>query len=420
MLTTGEIAWILLISTCTMFMLLRVPTELVFTVERLVPFEMSKWLVAFVFLADPLMKLVANKKRGRDQLLRYMRAWFVFDAVAAAASVPIILGDKSWIVMIVLVKIAPVFHSLSLLRNQLVRGGNFLRFVQFAYLLTIAIHLVSCGWVYIRNSSVAAPATEYLHALYWAVTTMCTVGYGDITPQTDSEMLYATTVMLLGYVFFAYLIGNIASLFNSTDPLRAEHARTIDQATSFMQFHNVPASIQHRIVDYLGYMWERKVTYDETSMLNLLPWGLRSEISMYLRREVIERVPFFREASDSLMREIADSLRPVVVTPGEFVFRIGDRARYMYFINAGSVEVLDLDGSTIGTLDEGDFFGEMALLEGRRRNASVRSLEYTDLYVLDSTHFKRILENFPEFREVVERVSADRAATLSDLRRSVQ
>ncbi|MBC8124917.1 MAG: cyclic nucleotide-binding domain-containing protein [Candidatus Kapabacteria bacterium] len=371
-----------------------------------------------IFFVDPFIKNASALHRGSEYMRKYVRTYLLFDVIAA---IPYILfADASALTLLMLVKIIPVFGGLSHWRLQLLRGGNIIRFVQFAYILSIVVHLVSCGWIVLRSTGSPAIDQQYLRAVYWSVTTMCTVGYGDITPETDLQMVYATAVMLLGYVLFAYLVGNIAAIFNTIDPLRSEHIRTTDHATSFMQYHNVPIHLQHRIVDYLGYMWERKVSYDETFMLDMLPWGLRSEISMYLRREVIERVPFFRDASDSLLREVADSLRPIVVTPGEYVFKHGDRPRYMYFISRGSVEVLGPEGAHIGTLKAGDFFGEMALLEKRRRSASIRALEYSDLYVLDIKSFDHILTNFPEFKAVVESVSNDRTMSLTELRRMVQ
>lgn len=413
-----EVAWLLLVASSALLIAYRVPTVMAYHKIFDVPWFIIEILITAVFIVDPFVKFASARQRGPEFVRRYVRTWLPFDVISA---LPILLfiGDSP-ASLLMLVKIIPVFGSLSQWRLQLRRGSNVVRFVQFAYILAIVIHLVACGWLVLRSQGGEVSEDRYLESIYWAVTTMCTVGYGDIIPNNSIQMIYATVVMLVGYVLFAYLVGNIASLFNTVDPLRQEHVRTMDQASSFMQYHNVPSHLQHRIVDYLGYMWERKVTYDETFMLDMLPWGLRSEVSMYLRREVIERVPFFREASESFIREVADSLRPIVVTPGEFVFRFGDRARYMYFISHGSVEVLTAEGKLIGTLQTGDFFGEMALLEKRRRGASIRAIEYTDLYVLDATAFDHILTSFPEFRDVMEQVSSDRSTMVSELRRLVQ
>jgi CRP-like cAMP-binding protein len=147
---------------------------------------------------------------------------------------------------------------------------------------------------------------------------------------------------------------------------------------------------------------------------------MRSEVAMYLRRDLLERVNFLQDASDALLREISDAGRAIVVTPGEFVFHVDDSPRYMYFISAGSVEAINAEGLTLGTLGAGDFFGEMALLEKRKRNSSIRALEYCDLFVLDARTFDRIIESYPEFRNVIERVARERAESTSEFVRSIQ
>lgn len=408
----------LLVAASALLIAFRIPALLAFHSQPDLPWYLSQFAVMLVFIVDPIVKYRANARRGPEIAKRYVRTLLPFDIVAA---LPVLLfTGHSPLALLVIVKIIPVFAGLTQWRMQLIRGGNVVRFVQFAYILVIAIHVVACGWLVLRSHGEQVTDQQYLRSIYWTVTTMCTVGYGDITPETDSQMAYATVVMLVGYVLFAYLVGNIASLFNTIDPLHSQHVRTMDQATSFIQHHSVPQNLKNRILDYLGYMWERKVTYDETYMLDMLPWGLRSEVSMFLRKEVIERVPFFRDSSDSFLREVADSLRPIVVTPGEFVFRFGDRARYMYFISSGSVDVFAGNGTKIGTLQQGDFFGEMALLEKRRRGASIQAVEYCDLYVLDATAFDHVLTNFPEFKEIMERVANDRAVPISELRKMVQ
>ncbi|EGB12308.1 hypothetical protein AURANDRAFT_9605, partial [Aureococcus anophagefferens] len=53
---------------------------------------------------------------------------------------------------------------------------------------------------------------RYLAAMYWAFTTMTTVGYGDITPAGDMERIYAIFAMLMGVSFYSYIIASVSSM----------------------------------------------------------------------------------------------------------------------------------------------------------------------------------------------------------------
>jgi voltage-gated potassium channel len=85
-------------------------------------------------------------------------------------------------------------------------------------------------------------------------------------------------------------------------------------------------------------------------------------------------------------------LRPVVFTPGDFIFRAGQYGQNMYFISRGTVEIIAPDGTTVlTTLTDGQFFGELALLFSQPRSASVRAVDYCDLYTLDKDTFDHVL-----------------------------
>jgi hypothetical protein len=96
-------------------------------------------------------------------------------------------------------------------------------------------HIVACIWVFISKLDGNGPDTWlfrsgylddpndqiYLASLYWAFTTMSTVGYGDITAKTDLEKFLAITLMLFGVCFFSFVIGSLSSIFNRIDSREA-------------------------------------------------------------------------------------------------------------------------------------------------------------------------------------------------------
>ena len=73
------------------------------------------------------------------------------------------------------------------------------------------------------------------------------------------------------------------------------------------------------------------------------------------------------------------------------------------------------DDKSYGTMSKGDYFGFMSLTLDERRTASIRALSYCEILVLDRADFSRIKEEFPEFSDVLKRVSAERSEQLSEL-----
>jgi NADH:ubiquinone reductase (H+-translocating) len=99
--------------------------------------------------------------------------------------------------------------------------------------------------------------------------------------------------------------------------------------------------------------------------------------------------------------------------PGEVVFEQGDAGDSLYMILAGTVEVSQrVDGPprTIGTLQAGEYFGEMALLGRRPRSATTRALTSLDLLVLPGADFAALADSLTEFRGEFEQIARSRAA----------
>lgn len=124
--------------------------------------------------------------------------------------------------------------------------------------------------------------------------------------------------------------------------------------------------------------------------------------------DVLERLPLFKGADPLLLNSVIMALQPHAVEAGEVIIYRGDIANEMYLICSGEVEVLDGSGVVIKTLSDGDYFGEIGLLNASPRTATIRARTLTDLYLLDKSDFSRILREHPQFAEAIQRVAKDR------------
>ena len=179
-------------------------------------------------------------------------------------------------------------------------------------------------------------------AMWWAIATLTTVGYGDVTPITPVGRLFGALIMVFGLAMFALPVGILASGF---------------------------ATEIHRR-DFV------------------IRWGM------------LTRVPLFSKLDAESISRIANLLRAREVPPNIVLTHAGDRSDSMYFILSGEVEVEMPTGTT--TLSEGDFFGEIGLLRDAVRSATVITKSSCRLMLLEVSDFHRLLQQSPELRRALE------------------
>ena len=178
-------------------------------------------------------------------------------------------------------------------------------------------------------------------ALWWAIVTMTTTGYGDVVPQTALGRMLAGVVMVSGIFVFALWAGILAT----------------------------------------GYI-------EETRRREFLrTWDL------------VAKVPFFHDVGASVIADVTQLLRPREYPAGAVIVRRGERGDCMYFIASGEVEVRLRPESLYR--GPGYFFGELALLTGDPRNATVVAVRQCTLLRLDIVDFRQLLGRQPELARII-------------------
>ncbi len=325
----------------------------------------------------------------------------------------ILPDDQSWhelLLYVHLIKLVRIFFWNDEIRYKNILNPSILRLINMLFWIILASHYIALGWLWLSETGKNIDnATPYIKALYWTITTLTTIGYGDITPSNNSQMIYAMFIEILGAGMYGFIIGNIANLITNIDTAKALFREKLERINTFMKYRGLPHDLQVRVNDYYSFLWESRRGYDESSVLEDLPIPLKTQISMYINQRILEKVPLFQGASQDLLRAIILNLEPVVFTPGDFIFQVGDLGTDMYFISRGSVDVVSADGNTVfATLQEGHFFGEIALLLSTPRTASIRAAEYCDLYRLHKDHFDKVISRYPNFAEHIRGLAAAR------------
>jgi len=123
---------------------------------------------------------------------------------------------------------------------------------------------------------------------------------------------------------------------------------------------------------------------------------------------LIETFPLLGLIEAREQEELLLMFRPKQAQPGERIVRRGDRGDSMYFISSGAVEVTVSSSRTV-KLGGGNFFGEMALLTGGRRNADVTAVDYTQLLVLSRADFNQFMSRHAALRAALEALAEERA-----------
>ena len=122
--------------------------------------------------------------------------------------------------------------------------------------------------------------------------------------------------------------------------------------------------------------------------------------------DLVRAYPMFADLGDAAVREICGMLRSRLAVPDEVLVRRGERGDAMFFVASGAVEVALPHGPV--RLGRGDFFGELAILTGRRRLATVTAIAYCQLLVLPGRDFRRFAKTRPELRTRIREVADQR------------
>ncbi|XP_053783056.1 voltage-gated inwardly rectifying potassium channel KCNH2 isoform X3 [Desmodus rotundus] len=348
------------------------------------PLAVVDLIVDIMFIVDILINFRTTYVNANEEVVshpgriavHYFKGWFLIDMVAAIPFDLLIFGSGSE-ELIGLLKTARLLRLVRVAR-KLDRYSEYGAAVLFLLMCTFALiaHWLAC------------------------ICSLTSVGFGNVSPNTNSEKIFSICVMLIGSLMYASIFGNVSAIIQRLYSGTARYHTQMLRVREFIRFHQIPNPLRQRLEEYFQHAWSYTNGIDMNAVLKGFPECLQADICLHLNRSLLQHCKPFRGATKGCLRALAMKFKTTHAPPGDTLVHAGDLLTALYFISRGSIEILRGD-IVVAILGKNDIFGEPLNLYARpgKSNGDVRALTYCDLHKIHRDDLLEVLDMYPEFSD---------------------
>jgi len=179
------------------------------------------------------------------------------------------------------------------------------------------------GRSWVRQAGLCAESSDsylYLTSVYWAFSTLSTVGYGDISAESTWELAFSLVMMIGGVVFYSAIAGSVVGVINNFNAEQKEMNKKRENLNKFCKDHVLEKDLKKKLFDHLEFSFHNHevgetMSYELDLLLEDLGPQLRAETMLFLHKDLIKSMAFFSDKSASFIVMVVTDLRPRIAYP---------------------------------------------------------------------------------------------------------
>lgn len=252
---------------------------------------------------------------------------------------------------------------------------------------------------------------QYISSLYFIITTLTTVGYGDIHGTNDNERVFLVCVMFGGTLIFATIISSASQIVANLGASSNRHNAQLKNVFNFCQKWNIPLRQSNRVIDYcdaIATVDDENLAWDNVFMD--LPHSIQCQISLSIVKNFFSGNELLSKASPKFLCAFFSVVKQTAFLPSQILCEEGSiKDPCIYFIKSGIVRMFvvgDVGDSESGRpssiyivkdFNPGDTVGLVSTVLWQPCLASCVSVGQTHCFVLPQSQLLALFRSFPDF-----------------------